>query len=1063
MTLLFSVVFVSSAQIYLNSTDKDYLYQLAIGDRSDLVLALDEKGTIVVADINNLGELKLANTLWCVEVAGDSNQGANVVYSFLNKATGQYLAITMQDFGGTLAPDKTTEPFDKVIGDGATIAGGEIYKWKFSDDYNNKPLLSQQPLYAFFNGSYSIGIRIFNNNEVRFVKRESSDDILSGNNQNNSNVNNVRYTNFTLQKANKITYLSKDEFNSVLGNQDLQDEEGVELVFGEELVENPFAGKVLFAEKANIFIPYGTSVTTSNDDDYLYIRTEDNLFLMVDTANYNQPGENRYLRYKWVDFSAEAKKAGFTKDEEVRNYIVNQLNNNDAYRGHYMFRFAYNPSENHLTINVAGLIYANVNNKGNFDFWPKGANTTATITAINAYLTKNTSSDYPTGYSVYDVEVEVYKQSYDNKSQLTVASIDVLPAQKDQNVTIGFAGFAGCNVSADKTSISTDLYVITDGKGKYLAVPIHQARSNSDYYGGREAEWVTLERNVNPWTMPAFQWVVEKKQTADILKESSPIKITNREYGDVVIDHYQLYSDKGSELAGVELKKENFKPDTLGVKADPYVGYRMFNNDSLLIAGYTFKYLHELGTQDLYLKIGGDEVDSVLYVSNENKLSFALDTVATEDLRYDKHTYYNGGDVITEEFAFGYTPKGSNNKPLTGWKELERRVYTLKVKGAAEPAYVVLDDENRYSITKYNSWDLNNNPDNSKYPVRFYLKANNEKDGEIYYALIDATSNNGFYDYPHHAYLTPKGGVDDNSLMLKSNDLIEKRTSAFAIEIDDTPLYRRFANDPAQGAYANGDGPDTMRFYEKYRHEYLQMESNPNFMKAGIDFLGINAKSEAKGGLAFQVDSAWIGRGLGYIKPQYLISIDRNDQAAVEPIACPEEFHGNAPDGTPYDKWTCPHATKGTPGFNRGRYLINFEFQGYGAAPGSTDKEIAENEYMWKKFYRAGFVDAAHIGDSLYILRDEFAGVTNAHIDTAKIKAAEAAWRKADKNVDRSKLSYYIIDLTGDKHKFATWSMRYVEPENTATNKTFLMESMNSYNEYEGYWIAPTYGAWLKM
>ncbi|MCD7914608.1 MAG: hypothetical protein LUG96_04685, partial [Tannerellaceae bacterium] len=208
---------------------------------------------------------------------------------------------------------------------------------------------------------------------------------------------------------------------------------------------------------------------------------------------------------------------------------------------------------------------------------------------------------------------------------------------------------------------------------------------------------------------------------------------------------------------------------------------------------------------------------------------------------------------------------------------------------------------------------------------------------------------------------TPKGGIDDNSLMLNSNPLAAERTSAFAIEIDDTPLYRRFANDPAEGLAVKAvDTPDTMRFYEKYRKEYLQIESNPNFTKEGIDFLGIESFNyEPSYGKSFIVDSAWVNRGLGYIKPQYLISIDRNDQAPVDAIPCPDDSHGTAPDGTPYDQWTCPHAKKAIPGFNRGLYLINFEFPGYGVA------DDAENDYVWKKFYRAGFVDAVHMGDSL--------------------------------------------------------------------------------------------------
>ncbi|MCD7915991.1 MAG: hypothetical protein LUG96_12530, partial [Tannerellaceae bacterium] len=330
---------------------------------------------------------------------------------------------------------------------------------------------------------------------------------------------------------------------------------------------------------------------------------------------------------------------------------------------------------------------------------------------------------------------------------------------KDQNVTIGFEGFEGCTVSADKTSLSTDLYVITDGHGKYLAMPIFQTLSNETTI--RNAEWATIERNMDPWTMPAFQWVVEQTQTAAILKETSPIKITNREYGVTIVSGYQLYVDKeGTEIAGVKLMKENFEVDTKNVKKDPYVGYKTFNKDSLLIAGYTFRYLSEASSEDLFLTIGGLESDSVLY-ANTNKVVFALDTIPSEYLGY------GNGEINRETFNYGYTPttgSGDKEKPLTGWSELERRFYSLKVKGAKEDTYVVLDDEGRYATSNFTDWKRWAEP---KTPVRFYLKTNNIKDGNLYYALVDYTTN--YTDI--NTYSTPKGGIDDNSLMLNSNPL----------------------------------------------------------------------------------------------------------------------------------------------------------------------------------------------------------------------------------------------------------------------------------------------------
>ncbi|MCD7978126.1 MAG: DUF6383 domain-containing protein [Tannerellaceae bacterium] len=648
----------------------------------------------------------------------------------------------------------------------------------------------------------------------------------------------------------------------------------------------------------------------------------------------------------------------------------------------------------------------------------------------------------------YDAEVYIYKQSYDGGSQLTVASIDLLPTQKDQNVTIGFAGYDGCNPASNKTSLDQDLYVIKNAEGKYLAIPLAQADENNIAIN-RAPEWVTLERNMEPWNMPAYQWVVEKTQAAAELASTSPIKITNREYG-ISIVRTQLYTDGPTILEGVEVKPENFIKDPANIKADPYVGYRMLDKDSLLVTGYTFRYLHQYNDEK-YLGIGGIENDSVLYA--EGKVKFSLDTVPVRNVQPDYRT-----TAGYERMTYGYVPANSR-----GWATLQRRSYIITVKGTADTTYVVRDKEDRYAVSSKVNRLANGNLDYGYYgrydniPVRFYLKENNYKDGRHYYALVDLVSDDRSFASGGSTYESRKAAVDDNSTIAKSFNLSEVRTSAFAIEIDDTPLYRRFKDDPAEGVAVRAiDTPDTMRFFEKYRKEYLQMESNPNFVVPGIDFLGIDAQSKAKGGISFHVDSAWIGRGLGYIKPQYLISIDRNDQAPVDAIPCPLDDHGIDPEtGIPYDKWTCPHATQAIPGFNRGRYLINFEFPGYGV------KDDAENDYVWRKFYRAGFVDAVHMGDSLFILRDEFAGLPNNRIDTAAIKAAEAAWRKADK--DRTVDDYYyIVNLQGDIHKFVTWSMRYVDPNHTVTNNEFLIESMSETGTITDA-IAPLMGAWLKM
>ena len=91
-------------------------------------------------------------------------------------------------------------------------------------------------------------------------------------------------------------------------------------------------------------------------------------------------------------------------------------------------------------------------------------------------------------------------------------------------------------------------------------------------------------------------------------------------------------------------------------------------------------------------------------------------------------------------------------------------------------------------------------------------------------------------------------------------------------------------------------------------------------------------------------------------------------------------------------------------------------------------------------------------------------------IASAEVEALRA-WTKAGKDA-KDFLSYKYI-LSGDQHKYATWSMRFVDRSVAANeveaDRAFLFESMKSYHwgpysldDPEGD-IAPDYAAWLKM
>jgi hypothetical protein len=73
--------------------------------------------------------------------------------------------------------------------------------------------------------------------------------------------------------------------------------------------------------------------------------------------------------------------------------------------------------------------------------------------------------------------------------------------------------------------------------------------------------------------------------------------------------------------------------------------------------------------------------------------------------------------------------------------------------------------------------------------------------------------------------------------------------------------------------------------------------------------------------------------------------------------------------------------------------LINFHDFALKHDKTNTSDAKKDAAYMWKKYDRAGFVEAVRVADTLFILRDEFKNLKNEEITIEALnKAEEAAW-----------------------------------------------------------------------
>ena len=747
----------------------------------------------------------------------------------------------------------------------------------------------------------------------------------------------------------------------------------------------------------------------SGEDKYLYVSdVKKEAYLKVDTAYTNETGY-KFLAYNW------------TKKGETGTAL--DAVENSAIKDQHKFAFLYSPAYDSLYIYLKQITWK----EDNVKYWE-----------------------------------EIYQKTDNQRNNWRVSLQDLIKDEtriltvdySKQNTTIKL-GYGGCEADQSKTSVKDGVYYIMNKKGEYLASPI---------YENGVIRWTTVnadEQNVAH--MPAYQWVVLKTNAKDQNNLSS-VTATNREFDDAK-GTFSLYKNADTEYiytkSDVDLTQGggthekftvNAKSDLRFVEvpaeavSDSLLGYKNLTNDELKVNKYTFNYWHPYAT-DKY--IAKSSKDSTLTV-NVGVSAFNVDTAKRSA---------NSSVYAVEKF--GFKVEKEHQDRIKGLKQLYRTAYVVKLNGIG----LAINKEDKFNVPTHNDY---RSKEGNEPVTPFFFKENNEikETGKCYYAILSTTKDDNNVNDVHYSISREnKAGVSDydGSATLKSQVLKESRTSAFAIEPDETPLYRRFNSLELEGN--EGDKADTLRFIEKYRKEYLQVENNKNFMNGDIDFLGIYTPDKTEDGLSFIVDTAWVNRGAGNIKPQYLISIDRNDFEGTPGVPCTYTHNHFDNEGNKVEADKCSHATPAIPGFERGKYLINFHDFALKHDKANTSDAKKDAAYMWKKYDRAGFVEAVRVADTLFILRDEFKNLKNEEITIEALnKAEEAAWAAAKKaGVSKDNFVSYKYVLSGDNHKYVTWSMRFVN-RNAAANeveadRSFLFESMQA----DGLDIAPTKAAWLKM
>ena len=1029
--------------------------------------------TSTPADLNDWELKGLNGATWTV--SAKKNTLGRDIYSFENKATGLTLAVDP-----TIAIDA-----DKAgVGAKALTLGGTASEWVAEGDKLVSYFTGDSVVYIAKNG----GDLYLEKTTKAKLGSSKAIDLSSAKNFPESMILDAADLNTLLQSVPTATFFGLNMNPSVSTGK------------ANRLTDTPL--------KATDVSGAGNWVTLQAKDKKVKVDGEDqDAYVVVDTAYYDGTETSKFLQLNYDAFKADNRE-----------------------EGSYYFKFTYNAAKDELYIQVQKVAYKLTKNAGETDadfakyikennnnsYWSiqdeENPRTLATKTDKFIYMARLA------GTNVLTINTD--------ETDLTGTSAPVAMANVQKTVVKLGTNFSGLTLTTIPDGVYLVQYKASAGNPKIKQNGLYALANLAGNLG-----WANLARNQEFKHMPAAQWVVDKNGTSSTAmvtidnREFSDVSKTSVLPSQMT----QFYAVEGSDdvfyFNGSVADTLSFiKVDEALVK-DTKLGYKYVTAEEASVQTYLFNYLHGLALNKyLYTPAGKDSI--VRVDENGEKANFRLTLIAKDD-KYGykdglvRNAYYvsdgKGRYISFDGVANKYMMKSvptpfflKENNCIDGTHyytlvEANLRSEALVKEGnndialswypASENGKKVADAKTFAALNTKEVTRSYEQPDGSTVTVKYYADANGNIASAPYYdkdgnrLIVDGSEIGDVYAYKAKDgvvslqkafnsisrsnswdYASVKVSVDDNTLDLTEGTLNDKfyseiRTSAFAVSKDDSPLYRRFNN----AALGESETADSLFFVEKIRKEYLMDEWNKNLTDKNVDYAGIWNKEKADGKLGFIVDTAWVNRGNGDIKPQYLISVARNDQAGTPGVPCTYEHNHFDNAGNPVDAVHCSHATQGHSGFDYGKYLVSF---GDSALIKGHELKVPYMD-IDGGYTRVGFVKAIHAGDSLFVLTQGFENMDPATLDTATIINA----------YKKSKSENFIVNLQGDNHKNVTWSFRYVNPDKAGAvteegaDNEFLFES-NIYNEAgvastgkatKGFdktvagSIAPSYAAWLKM
>jgi len=1044
-----------------------HIGEKALGTQDSSYLIMDQNGYVTLADSNYVWNVnghvdsaffRLRSSLWCVNVGRPENSGKVPAFTFMNKEYGAELAFEYRPnlffdhdvYHDTVA--KAVAGVDSIMGQlDLPLVGGNLSKWKFSRTYNashgTAQLEKDRYLAIEVKSDYYMTFAVLDTTpgkkSIRLV-------VAHKNEFDTSTVFYKRHlVRFTLVNAGPRV-LTAHDFNTRMHQNST--EAPVRLFFSPDVTSG----------ETNVFAQLlkATDVTPANrnkDNNYLYLNTTGGQYVTMVTKSI-------------TDYNSEL---GFHYPKIVTTGTANEEQS--------QWRLVYFPSEDSLIINVKGY-------KDHLDF---GAHRDAGVVAdyqpsipfvrpYNNDLYTNEMVDY----------LIVRMQDLNSKGARVVTVADA-PA----NTRIHF-DINNCVVyDTDRTTVSSNLYTVRDREGRYLVVPMYAGDLTPQWMRLEDIENANRTPS-DQWFVTKVNDGSDISKIHLTNREFNNIRIEYVQvYNDYHlfkgvwhrIDENGLGRDYSPIMGRNYVNLAGFTVVPKPYRNDPYLGYKFFSKnpdeaaaikeatDSLNWFAYAFNYLNKLSDGNHYMgfRDNASSTDTGLYILKDDRTYFQLvvpDTLRREAYGVEKYGIgWNDGLLAN----FSNTSSDDYIAPLKRW------FYHLQVndywKFKRNENYVVMDDNARYGYTperNANSRRLNK--------AKFYLRFTYETNGKDYYTLLDRIDISNFhyltyvknlavtdtikaYDWSHgsirqNSFGVVAASVTDHAPMYvaaQPKTIGTYRVSTFALTNETEPLYRRF-NSLDEGSVAT-DNPDTVAFrrtakpndylYEDAHSVYSATKKQNAAGYSNINFAGVeNADDAIKNkdkdqvfkrhidtDWAIYVDTAYVNRGTGLIKPQYLLVVGPEFGWLGCPVCGEDEL--NRP-------------------YVYGRFLRNETDSARTDPQLGSQSAIRDRDYILPSNWdRLAFTPAIHAGDTLYVL--------NGHsIEEFYVKGANGQRYVNYKKLNNTPRVKKVF-LGNNLHKDEVFSFRYIEPRG-GSKKDFLIES-ETWNRGAGRMIAPMQGAWIKI